>query len=72
MLTLFSFGRMETGKTGEAFIDSIQHIIGTTIRGVNEVGKNLEDGVKAVVIGILFIILGLVYYPIRKKKIKSY
>jgi len=26
----------------------------------------------AVVIGLLFIIFGLVYYPIRKKRIKSY
>jgi uncharacterized membrane protein YidH (DUF202 family) len=26
----------------------------------------------AVAIGILFIILGIAYYPIRKKKIKSY
>ena len=26
----------------------------------------------AVVIGVLFIILGVVYYPIRKKRIKSY
>ena len=32
----------------------------------------LYAGWIAVVIGILFIILGVVYYPIRKKKIKSY
>ncbi|PIZ73943.1 hypothetical protein COY07_01380 [Candidatus Peregrinibacteria bacterium CG_4_10_14_0_2_um_filter_43_11] len=35
-------------------------------------GFLLYGGWIAVVIGILFIILGLVYYPIRKKKIKSY
>ena len=35
-------------------------------------GFLLYAGWIAVVIGILFIILGLAYYPIRKKKIKSY
>ena len=35
-------------------------------------GFLLYAGWIAVVMGILFIILGLVYYPIRKKKIISY
>jgi len=35
-------------------------------------GFFLYAGWIAVVIGILFIILGLVYYSIRKKRIKSY
>jgi uncharacterized membrane protein YidH (DUF202 family) len=35
-------------------------------------GFLLYAGWIAVVIGILFIILGVVYYPIRKKRIKSY
>ena len=35
-------------------------------------GFFLYAGWIAVVIGILFIILGLVYYPIRKNRIKSY
>ena len=35
-------------------------------------GFLLYAGWIAVVIGILFIILGLVYYPIRKNRIKSY
>jgi len=35
-------------------------------------GFFLYVGWIAVAIGILFIILGLVYYPIRKKRIESY
>jgi len=35
-------------------------------------GFFLYAGWIAVVIGLLFIIFGLVYYPIRKKRIKSY
>ena len=35
-------------------------------------GFFLYAGWIAVVIGILFIILGLVYYPVRKKRIKSH
>jgi uncharacterized membrane protein YidH (DUF202 family) len=35
-------------------------------------GFLLYAGWIAVVIGILFIIFGIVYYPIRKKRIKSY
>jgi uncharacterized membrane protein YidH (DUF202 family) len=35
-------------------------------------GFFLYAGWIAVVIGILFIIFGIVYYPIRQKKIKSY
>jgi uncharacterized membrane protein YidH (DUF202 family) len=35
-------------------------------------GFFLYAGWIAVVIGVLFIILGVVYYPIRKKNIKSY
>lgn len=30
------------------------------------------SGWAAIILGLIFIILGLVYYPIRKRKIKSY
>jgi uncharacterized membrane protein YidH (DUF202 family) len=43
-----------------------------TIKLFENDGFLLYAGWIAVVIGILFIILGLVYYPIRKNKIKSY
>ncbi|HBU70233.1 MAG TPA: hypothetical protein DEE98_07630 [Elusimicrobia bacterium] len=43
----------DSGKTGEALIESMQNIIGATISAVIKTGKNLEDGVKALVIGTL-------------------
>ena len=43
-----------------------------TIKLFENEGFLLYVGWIAVVIGILFIILGIVYYPIRKKRIKSY
>ena len=43
----------DTGKTGGALIGSLQEIIGATIHGIVDAGKNLEEGVKALVIGIL-------------------
>ncbi|MCB4791908.1 MAG: hypothetical protein LHV68_08475 [Elusimicrobia bacterium] len=43
----------DTEKNGEELIESLQHVISSTITSVVETGKNLENGVKALVIGIL-------------------
>ncbi len=43
-----------------------------TIKLFESDGFFLYAGWATVVIGVLFVILGLVYYPIRKRKIKSY